>query len=480
MAKTFGTGADPKGLVNRGVEGSGAAQIFRPSQAVQDFVTGQRQQGLQKQKQKQAEAKAKAEKQKTLDKTFNDLLDVDLEGWTKENNQEILGRYSGLEKKAAELLVTGAQPTDDAYLQFKNEVAQFKLDLNSLKTDKQLWREANTKVYEMAKNKDLTEEQFNESVANIKLFEQLTASEREKNRHLLEPSKVEKQYDYEKAVSEAVKNVKGNKKPITDEKTGAIITTIEVPQSEIENTVKYFQTTPAYKQKTKSLLQNGVFQNEEDAKEFLDENLKIRFFTQKSATKGDVGSGYGDGAASTYRAEYENIRPSDINIESYGLTPSEAMNMGFSKPLSITKKPYLRSINISSSPKKAPVPLTIESNIKYNLDGKEYALTSNDPIIPGRLVEYNTLDGTKYLFLFNIKGTGNAAAVIDSGNKEVFERYFLKKGKTIEDYLNEGEKTKNVNATPKQSAPQSTTTKPIPETQRIKTPNYKGVPKGGF
>lgn len=466
MAKTFGTGADPKGLVNRGVEGSGAAQIFRPSQAAQDFVTGQRQQGLQKQKQKQAEAKAKAERQKNLDKTFNDLLDVDLEGWTKENNKEILGRYSALEKKAAEFLVTGVQPTDDAYLQFKNEVAQFKLDLNSLKTDKQLWREANTKLYDMAKNKDITEEQFNKKAADIKLFEQLPVGEREKNRQLLDPIDIEVKYDYEKAVSEAVKNVAGDKGFVVDENTGAIITTIEVPQSEIENTVKYFQTTPAYKQKTKSLLQNGVFQNEEDAKEFLDENLKIRFRTQRSATKGDVGSGYGDGAASTYRAEYENIRPSDINIESYGLTPSEAMNMGVFSPLSApAQKPYLRSIDISSSPKKAPVPLTIESNIKYKLDGKEYALTSNDPIIPSRLVEYNTLDGTtKYLFLFNIKGTGNAAAVIDSGNKEVFERYFLKKGMTIEDYLNEGEKAKNVNATPKQQTPQSTTTKPA--TQR--------------
>jgi hypothetical protein len=265
-----------------------------------------------------------------------------------------------------------------------------------------------------------------------------------------------------------VKNVQGDKKPYVDERTGQIITTIEVPNEKITNTVNYFRTTPEYKQKTASLLKDGTFQNEEDAKEFLDENLKIRFRTQRSITKGDTGSGYGDGAASTYRAEYENIRPSDINIENYGLTPAEAINMGFSKPLSATQKPYLRSIDISSSPKKAPVPLTIETNIKYRKDGKDVALTNNDLVIPNRLIEYNTLDGTtKYLFLFNIKGTGDAAAVIDSGNKKVFERYFLKQGKTIEDYLNEGEKAKNVNATPK----------PTAKTNTPKTPSAVKKPK---
>ena len=462
MAKTFGTGADPKGLVNRGVEGSGAAQIFRPSQAVQDFVTGQRQQGLQKQKQKQAEAKAKEEKLKLQRQEFDKLKEVELSSFSLNDQKNILVEYGDFLNMAAQKQANGIDINRDPEVLAGKQALLLKSE--AFKFQKQNYDKAMTALYNLSKDPNANKEQVVEYANAVQNYYDAPMEERDDLS--IVPPAVEKILDYEKAVSEAVKNVGGDKKPIIDERTGAIITTIEVPQSEIENTVKYFQTTPAYKQKTKSLLQNGVFQNEEDAKEFLDENLKIRFRTQKSATKGDVGSGYGDGAASTYRAEYENIRPSDINIESYGLTPSEAMNMGFSKPLSITEKPYLRSIDISSSPKKAPVPLTIESNIKYKLDGKEYALTSNDPIIPSRLVEYNTLDGTtKYLFLFNIKGTGNAAAVIDSGNKEVFERYFLKKGKTIEDYLNEGEKTKNVNATPKQP------TAPKAETNTPKTPN---------
>jgi hypothetical protein len=468
MAKTFGTGADPKGLVNRGVEGSGAAQIFRPSQAVQDFVTRQARGEQQKAAQKKAEAKAKVERQKDLDKKFQDLLKIDIKGWTEPDNQRLLAQYGDIEKQAAELKAKGINPFDDNDLTMK--ITKFQLDMGALQDQKKLFELANTKAYTLATNKSITAEQFTDYEKNIKDWMGLSFEERMMPENLakLDAPKVEPTYDYEKAVSDVVKNVQGDKKPYVDERTGQIITTIEVPNEKITNTVNYFRTTPEYKQKTALLLKDGTFQNEEDAKEFLDENLKIRFRTQRSITKGDTGSGYGDGAASTYRAEYENIRPSDINIENYGLTPAETINMGFSKPLSATQKPYLRSIDISSSPKKAPVPLTIETNIKYRKDGKDVALTNNDLVIPNRLIEYNTLDGTtKYLFLFNIKGTGDAAAVIDSGNKKVFERYFLKQGKTIEDYLNEGEKAKNVNATPK----------PTAETNTPKTPTAVKKPK---
>jgi hypothetical protein len=345
-----------------------------------------------------------------------------------------------------------------------------------LKNEQQAYEKGVANFIAISKDPNYEPEQINDFATRLEVFRQSPSGQRfEVDTN---PPQKPLKIDYEKAVSDVVKNVKGNKSSFIDEKSGAVITTVEVPKEEINNTVNYFKTTPAYKQKTKSLIEEGLFDNESDAKEFLDENLRIRFYNQRTTSKGDTGSGYGDGAASTYRAEYENIRPSDINIESYGLTPAEAINMGIFKPLSApAQKPYLRSIDISSSPKKAPVPLTIESNIKYKLDGKEYALTSNDPIIPSRLVEYNTLDGTtKYLFLFNIKGTGNAAAVIDSGNKEVFERYFLKQGKTIEDYLSEGEKTKNVNATPKSTAVTAT---PKTPQKKITFPEWKAKNPNG-
>jgi hypothetical protein len=454
MAKTFGTGADPKGLVNRGVEGSGAAQIFRPSQAVQDFVTRQARGEQQKAAQKKAEAKAKAEKQKEIDKY---AIDADVATFMQKDNEEALARLGALEGRLANLKAMGIDPRND--IEFKKEEYAFNQYISNLKNEKDAYEKGVTNFIAISKDPNYEPEQIDDFAKRLEIFRQSPSGQRFETD--TNPPQKPLKIDYEKAVSDVVKNVQGDKKPYVDERTGQIITTIEVPNEKITDTVNYFRTTPEYKQKTASLLKDGTFQNEEDAKEFLDENLKIRFRTQRSITKGDTGSGYGDGAASTYRAEYENIRPSDINIENYGLTPAETINMGFSKPLSATQKPYLRSIDISSSPKKAPVPLTIETNIKYRKDGKDVALTNNDLVIPNRLIEYNTLDGTtKYLFLFNIKGTGDAAAVIDSGNKKVFERYFLKQGKTIEDYLNEGEKAKNVNATPKPTAKPNTVKTP--------------------
>lgn len=195
MAKTFGTGADPKGLVSRGVEGSGAAQIFRPSQAVQDFATGQRQQGLQKQKQKQAEAKAKAERQKNLDSQFQDLLKIDIKGWTEPDNQRLLGQYGEIEKQAAKLKAMGMNPFDDNDLTMK--IAKFKLDMGALQDQKKLFELANTKAYTLATNKNITPEQFAEYEQNIKLYASKPFEERmlPENLALLDAPKVQQAYD---------------------------------------------------------------------------------------------------------------------------------------------------------------------------------------------------------------------------------------------------------------------------------------------
>jgi heat shock protein HspQ len=190
MAKTFGTGADPKGLVNRGVEGSGAAQIFRPSQAVQDFVSRQARGEQQKAAQKKAEAKAKVERQKDLDKKFQDLLKIDIKGWTEPDNQRLLAQYGDIEKQAAELKAKGINPFDDNDLTMK--IAKFQLDMGALQDQKKLFELANTKAYSLATNKLISEEQFQDYEQRIKTYAGLPFEERmtPENMALLDAPKV--------------------------------------------------------------------------------------------------------------------------------------------------------------------------------------------------------------------------------------------------------------------------------------------------
>jgi hypothetical protein len=170
MAKTFGTGADPKGLVNRGVEGSGAAQIFRPSQAVQDFVTRQARGEQQKAAQKKAEAKAKAEKQKVDDKAIQDLLDVDFIGWNEKRNKQILGDFSILQDEAAQEVARGGDISQSKDLLIKKKILEQKIDL--MKLERTEYSNAVKTLAQIAKNENYDPEELTAFSENIALFEQ--------------------------------------------------------------------------------------------------------------------------------------------------------------------------------------------------------------------------------------------------------------------------------------------------------------------
>jgi hypothetical protein len=226
-----------------------------------------------------------------------------------------------------------------------------------------------------------------------------------------------------------------------------------------------------YKQKKTELIEEGVFDTEEETEEFLKNDYKIKFGKKtnyKGAGKGGLSIGFGDGIADTYKAEYRNISPDSINIQNYGITPSEII-------LPKDKPKYLRSISLLSSDKKAAVPLTFSTNIRYKdpATGKNKDLTSSTPITPVKLIEYEAVNETKYLFLFNIKGVGDAAAVIDDANKEDFQDYFL--GETIESFLEKGEKASKQQ--PTTTKPSGTSATPQKKTITTKTGKTLTVPK---
>lgn len=165
MAKTFGTGADPKGLVNRGVEGSGAAQIFRPSQAVQDFVTGQRQQGVQKQKQKQAEAKAKAERQKEIDKYTVDLV---TETFMQPDNEKSLAMFSEIQTELAKLKMQGVDPRTQP--EFQKKVYEAKQFNNIIKNQREDYNKALNNLNAISKDANYTPEQIDDFTARLQAY----------------------------------------------------------------------------------------------------------------------------------------------------------------------------------------------------------------------------------------------------------------------------------------------------------------------
>ena len=473
MAKTFGTGTDPKGLVNRGVEGSGAAQIFKPSQAVQDFVSRQARGEQQKAAQKKAEAKAKVERQKDLDKKFQDLLKIDIKGWTEPDNQRLLAQYGDIEKQAAELKAKGINPFDDNDLTMK--IAKFQLDMGALQDQKKLFELANTKAYSLATNKLITEDQFTDYEKNIKDWMGLSFEERmiPENLVKLDAPKVEPTYDYDKEVAKNVKNIAPSTKPTLNKALGVIIHTTEVSPEKIEQGFNMFKTTPVYKQKKTELIDGGIFDTEDEADEFLKNDYKIKFGKKtnyKGAGKGGLSIGFGGGVANSYKAEYRNISPNSINIQDYGLTPSEII-MPKDRPK------YLRSVSLLSSDKKSPVPLAFSTNIRYKDPdtGKNKDITSSTPIIPKQLIEYKAVNGTKYLFLFNIKGVGDAAAVIDDTNKEDFQDYFLDEDETIETFLEKGEKSSKETQNPAPSSKPSSA--PSKATITTKTGKTLTVPK---
>jgi hypothetical protein len=173
MAKTFGTGADPKGLVNRGVEGSGAAQIFRPSQAAQDFVTRQARGEQQRVAQKRAEAKAKVEKQKEIDKY---AIDADVATFMQKDNEEALARLGALEGKLANLKVMGIDPRND--IEFKKEEYAFKQYISNLKNEKDAYEKGVTNFIAISKDPNYDIEQINDFATRLEVFRQSPSGQR--------------------------------------------------------------------------------------------------------------------------------------------------------------------------------------------------------------------------------------------------------------------------------------------------------------
>lgn len=170
MAKTFGTGADPKGLVNRGVEGSGAAQIFRPSQAVQDFVTRQARGEQQRAAEKKAEAKAKAEKQKADEKAIQGLLDIDIIGWNEKRNSQLMADFNAIQDEAAKMIAMGQDISQSKDLLIKKKMLEQKVDL--MKLERTEYSNAVKTLAQIAKDPNYDPEELKLFADNIALFEQ--------------------------------------------------------------------------------------------------------------------------------------------------------------------------------------------------------------------------------------------------------------------------------------------------------------------
>jgi hypothetical protein len=199
MAKTFGTGADPKGLVNRGVEGSGAAQIFRPSQAAQDFVTRQARGEQQKAAQKRADAKIKAEKQKVDQKAIQDLLDVDLIGWNEKRNSQLLADFNLIQDEAAQLIARGENLSQSKELLTKKKILEQKVDL--MKLERTEYSNAVKTLAQIAKNPNYDPGELTAFADRIALFEQGGIGENDFS--LLTPPAERKPIDWGKQIKGA-------------------------------------------------------------------------------------------------------------------------------------------------------------------------------------------------------------------------------------------------------------------------------------
>lgn len=191
MAKTFGTGADPKGLVYGGREGSGAAQIFRPSQAVQDFVTTQRQEGLQKQRQKQAEAKAKEEKLKLQRQEFDKLKEVELSSFSLKDRENILNEYNNYLLSLAEKQAKGIDINRDPEVLAGKQALLLKSE--AFKFQKQNYDKAVTALFNLSKDPNANREQVAEYA--IKVQNYLDAPMEERDDLSIIPPKTEKPID---------------------------------------------------------------------------------------------------------------------------------------------------------------------------------------------------------------------------------------------------------------------------------------------
>jgi hypothetical protein len=461
MAKTFGTGADPKGLVNRGVEGSGAAQIFRPSQAAQDFVTRQARGEQQKAAQKKAEAKAKVERQKDLDKKFQDLLKIDIKGWTEPDNQRLLAQYGDIEKQAAELKAKGINPFDDNDLTMK--ITKFQLDMGALQDQKKLFELANTKAYTLATNKSITPEQFTDYEKNIKDWMGLSFEERmiPENLAKLDAPKVVEKVDWMKGIDNLVNNTKLELVQIED---GDVTTTNEKATKEnIENRWKLFEKTKEYK----AAIEDGV--TPQEAKAAFVSNLPSKYRKLYDEESGGVSINYGGGnitsggikaiyapnAYNVFKSKIKGLESIFTQTERTEINPDGAIIFN---PAKLAEIPFMM---IATEQSGDPIEYRINAIFKNN----------KNQYVAGGTRRYYTKNGeVRY---------ENKRLIITGQNKEEIEDKYLG-GVTIEDAFENFKKERKAKTTTQTSTPKSTavtTTVKAPSTAPSKatTPLTQGV-----
>lgn len=480
MAKTFGTGSDPKGLVNRGVEGSGAAQIFRPSQAVQDFVTGQRQQGLQKQKQKQAEAKAKAERQKNLDNQFKDLLKIDIKGWTEPDNQRLLGQYGEIEKQAAELKAMGMNPFDDNDLTMK--IAKFKLDMGALQDQKKLFELANTKAYTLATNKNITPEQFAEYEQNIKLYASKPFEERmlPENLALLDAPKVQEQIDPLIGLKRFESIYAKPKKTYKDRGDGTFELVEEYDLGDIR---KNFDTVKNEKWfKTLEATNPNFVDNYLDA---FQTKKNIKGTADKSSVNINSGQGSWGNKQYTGRVAKYNLGNAVSEAELLGISGTDAIDIfGLRNAQPNWAQDEINVIDYSYQDNIQPKPILANTPQIVAIDdlGQKVDITAfpkgTIKYIPNRVYEtkqdgvyYTT--GTASINVFDAKkGINevkniNIGFIVDDSNKFDFENQWLPDGVNIENAMQKNFDIAKEKGQTKTSATQTATTKPATTTNKF-------------
>jgi hypothetical protein len=440
MAKTFGTGADPKGLVNRGVEGSGAAQIFRPSQAVQDFVTGQRQQGLQKQKQKQAEAKAKAEKQKEIDKY---AIDVTVETFMKPDNDLGLSEFNKLQAKMAELKTLGINPRDDP--DFQAQEFAFRQLMNNIKNDKDTYRAGVANFAAISKDPNYDPEEvakYGESLDNF-------AMAGVGNRKPEDIMPIQKPLDWMKGLETFTAKTKADF--ISEEFDDITISKKLTPEERINTRFETFKNTPTYKAAIKA------GETDESLKQFVKDSLPDWFKRQedenKLKLKINAGSGTWQndeykGSVTQYelgdafnQAELLGEKSTDA-IDMFGLrnaTPDwrkEKINtIDYSYFKTIKPKPILASLPrikaIDDEGKSIDINAFRESTINYSPNRVFETKTPGVYYSTGKASITTINPNTKVPETKNI----SIGFIINDTNKSDFEQQWLPDGVTLENAM---------------------------------------------
>jgi len=451
MAKTFGTGTDPKGLVNRGVEGSGAAQIFRPSQAVQDFVTRQARGEQQKAAQKKAEAKAKVERQKDLDKKFQDLLKIEGKGWTEPINQEIATDFGSFQDMLAKAKMQGIDPSDD------KDIAQAKFNLelkmSEVKAYKDLWENASNKLYSMASNKMISEEDFNQKAQDINAFTKLPLPEMRNNLQLLEGVKVLE--DPLVGLAKFQKIYAKKKKRYNKLPDGTTELIEEYDLDDIEKNLRSMKDQPWFKAL--------VGQNDNFIKDYLDAfqvQKNIKGTPDKSFIK--INSSAGSWGNKLYGAQVAKYNLGDAvdEAELLGISGNDAIEIfGLDAASKNWEQDKINVVDFEYYEKAKGKPIlantpfikvTDENGLPVKSGGKEINLSAfpkgTVTYVPNRVYEtkkpgvyYTT--GQASINIFN-PSTGiseaknvNIGFIIDRTNKADFENQWNPEGVTLEDAM---------------------------------------------